>query len=257
MARTLSDEFGREPRAIFDELELKPLASGAVAQVRLVAVTASPNCDRFSVHRYSRSDRCLMGRHSMGRRLMDRYVASARCTSRNRCSRASPRRRVGQVHLARLAAPLDLDGQTKPLGEQLVVKVQHAGVAALAKRDMSAVRRLCRLVRWADPPLGAPLVAIAEAWGGEMEAAFDFRQEAANLRAVDDNLKAAGIEAVVPKPIDGLVGARALAMGYEPGFEVTDAEALATHGVDAEALMVRIVQVDTRRQPEPEPEPRP
>jgi hypothetical protein len=45
-----------------------------------------------------------------------------------------------------------------------------------------------------------------------MERELDFNNEAANLREVAANLRRAGIDAVVPAPIEGLVGKRAFAM---------------------------------------------
>ena len=72
---------------------------------------------------------------------------------------------------------------------------------------------------------------------------FDFAHEASNLTTVASNLRRAGIDAIVPVPVQRMVGTRAFAMSFEDGFKITDLEALAIHGVDREGLMVRIVQI--------------
>ena len=61
-----------------------------------------------------------------------------------------------------------------------------------------------------------------EAWEREMFKELDFKYEAANLREVKANLAAAHIEAIVPRPIEQLVGTRAFVMSYEHGFKVAD-----------------------------------
>jgi predicted unusual protein kinase regulating ubiquinone biosynthesis (AarF/ABC1/UbiB family) len=73
------------------------------------------------------------------------------------------------------------------------------------------------------------------AWEAEMLKELDFEHEAANLEKVAHNLRRAGLEAVVPVPLPGLVSKRVLVMSFEEGFKITDAEALAVHGVDREA----------------------
>ena len=103
---------------------------------------------------------------------------------------------------------------------------------------------------------------------------LDFEHEAANLREVARNLRVAGLEAVVPTPLPGLVSTRALVMTcaetcgisslqpdarnaatlclhpaspcnprFAEGFKITDVDAMAMHGVDREALMARLVHI--------------
>lgn len=144
---------------------------------------------------------------------------------------------VAQVHYARLAPEA---GERE--GRAVVVKLQHKGVEPLMRADMVAAIRIARLWRWLNPAYGI-IYTVLTSWEHEMFKELDFSIEAANLTTVSSNLRAANIEAVVPTPILGHVARRAFAMSFEEGFKVTDAEALAAHGVDCEALMVRIVQI--------------
>ena len=139
---------------------------------------------------------------------------------------------VAQVHVARVR-----DG-----GAPVVVKVQHEGVDPLMRKDMVAARRIAKLIAWIDRRF-ATFHTVMQAWEGEMYKELDFRVEAANLEEVEINLRRAAMPAVVPRPLATLTAQRVFAMSYEEGFKVTDEEALAAHGVDREALMVRVVQV--------------
>ena len=134
------------------------------------------------------------------------------------------------------------DGDADAHGLKVVLKLQHRGIEPLMRRDMIACLRLTRFARWLSPEFGA-MYMVLEAWQYEMYREFDFAHEAANLREVRANLRAAGIDAIVPMPVPGMVSRRAFAMNFCDGFKVTDEEALAMHAVDREALMVRIVQI--------------
>ena len=105
-----------------------------------------------------------------------------------------------------------------------------------------AARRIAKLIAWIDRRF-ATFHTVMQAWEGEMYKELDFRVEAANLEEVEINLRRAAMPAVVPRPLASLTAQRVFAMSYEEGFKVTDEEALAAHGVDREALMVRVVQV--------------
>jgi aarF domain-containing kinase len=107
---------------------------------------------------------------------------------------------------------------------------------------MVACIRIARAMQWLNPDFET-FHTVMVAWETEMFRELDFAHEAANLDEVGANLRAAHIEAIVPRPVKGLVGTRVFAMSYEEGFKVTDEAALAMHSVDREGLMVRIVQV--------------
>jgi aarF domain-containing kinase len=84
------------------------------------------------------------------------------------------------------------------------------------------------------------MLTVLRAWAREAEAELDFCNEAAHLRAVGANLRAAGVRVLVPQPLHGLVGSRAFVMEFVPGFKLTDRALLALHGVDRDALMARV-----------------
>ena len=126
--------------------------------------------------------------------------------------------------------------------QRVVLKLQHRGVAKLMARDMVAAKRITAAVARYAPSFGV-LQTVLGAWEAEMAKELDFELEAANLVEVAANLRAAGLEAVVPTPLPGLVSTRALVMSFEEGFKITDLEALAMHAVDCQALMARVVHI--------------
>ena len=166
---------------------------------------------------------------------------------------------IGQVHIGRLAAsggPPETcswvarqtatsearaggQGVGGDAGEdRAVLKLQHRGVDSLMRRDMVSALRIARLMQWLDPRYSAFHTVLA-AWEGEMFAELDFRTEARNLRQVQLNLRAAGVSVAIPTPL--LASRRCLVMTFEEGFKITDSRALALHGVDANALMSRVI----------------
>ncbi|KAL1508477.1 hypothetical protein AB1Y20_004578 [Prymnesium parvum] len=149
---------------------------------------------------------------------------------------------VAQVHVGVLRGEATAAGERLAGGERVVLKLQHEGIEPLMKRDIRACLRLASAMVRLKPDL-TPLRTVLEAWQKELAHECDFTHEANNLREVRANLERANLEAVVPRPIDGLVGVRAFVMTFEDGFKVTDRDALAVHAVDCEALMLRIVQI--------------
>lgn len=137
---------------------------------------------------------------------------------------------VAQVHVATLRG----EG-----GRRVAVKLQHEGIAELMVGDFVAALRIARFVTWCNPGY-EPIQTVLQAWAREVDRELDFQNEAAHLRAVGANLAAAGVRALVPQPVHGLVGARCFCMEYVDGFKLTDAQLLGLHGVDREALMVRV-----------------
>ena len=108
---------------------------------------------------------------------------------------------VAQVHAATLRGS----------GERVVLKLQHRGISALMASDMVAAKRIAAFVRRFAPSFGV-LHTVLVAWEAEMVRELDFEHEAANLAEVARNLRVAGLEAVVPTPLPGLVSTRALVM---------------------------------------------
>ncbi|KAL1511260.1 hypothetical protein AB1Y20_006069 [Prymnesium parvum] len=150
---------------------------------------------------------------------------------------------MAHLYRACLATPVDLDGQmTESSGEQIVIKLQRARARLTMERDVASAKSVAHLVFRLVPTLSMLSVVIS-AWETEMYKQLDFTIEASNLEQARQNLLAASIEAIVPRPVEGLVTPSALALSYEEGFKVSDVEHLATYGVDCEALVARLVQV--------------
>ncbi|WP_370017983.1 TIGR03557 family F420-dependent LLM class oxidoreductase [Planotetraspora sp. GP83] len=89
---------------------------------------------------------------------------------------------IAQVHLARLVS-----------GEEVVVKVQRPGVAAVVERDLDIVARLARTAerrtRWAR---GAGVGDLARGFAEALREELDFRIETANMAAVAASSPARG-----------------------------------------------------------------
>jgi len=81
---------------------------------------------------------------------------------------------------------------------------------------------------------------IVDEWKPAVKQELDMRLEAAALKEVGANMKAAGVQAIVPAPCDQHLTARVLVMEFCHGFSVRDTEAMDRHGVDRKVLMHRI-----------------
>lgn len=121
---------------------------------------------------------------------------------------------------------------------EVVLKVQHRGVASLMLQDMENLRVILELLARSDPDLD--FGPVIREYNQEVRKELDFRTEARNMAEVKRLLRARGVPAIVPEPIEGLVRERVLVMDYCEGFAVKDAAAMDRHGVDRELLLERI-----------------
>ena len=115
---------------------------------------------------------------------------------------------IGQVHAATLRAT----------GERVAVKVQYPDAARRFALDMRTIRTFCA---WFAPEQ----LIILDELTRQLEAEFDYTQEARNLALVDANLRRAGLapgEVAVPRPIEGLSTRRMLVMEMLPGPKLVD-----------------------------------
>lgn len=133
---------------------------------------------------------------------------------------------IAQVHAARLAT-----------GERVVLKVQHAEVAALMAQDLVQSERLARWLHWLEPSMD--MRAMMQEATGLHFAELDFRREAANLQAVAANLQRARVVATVPSVVAPLTSRRLLVMRFCEGVSLKDGAALREQGVDCELLVSR------------------
>eukprot|EP00873_Tetraselmis_striata_P006515 jgi/Tetstr1/426779/TSEL_016994.t1 len=134
---------------------------------------------------------------------------------------------VAQVHRAKLRS-----------GEEVVVKVQHRGVAPRMRSDLANLSTLCRIIAWLEPDYD--FRKIVDEWKPAVEQELDMRIEARALKEVAANMKAAGVRAIVPAPRDDMLSRRVLVMEFCHGFSVRSLELMDKHGVDREALLHRV-----------------
>lgn len=135
---------------------------------------------------------------------------------------------VAQVHRGRLRCS----------GDKVAVKVQHRGVGFQMRMDLVNLDLLVGLMRRFDPDQDwRPVVSE---WSVAVRQELDFMQEAANLREVALNLERSNVQAIVPKPKDGLVTPRVLIMDFCDGVPARDPEILGALGVNCELLVERV-----------------
>lgn len=139
---------------------------------------------------------------------------------------------LAQVHKASLK---DHDGRGK---HDVVIKVQHRGVASLMLQDMENLRVILKMLAYTDPDLD--FGPVIREYNQEVRKELDFRTEAQNMKEVSDLLKKAKIQAIVPEAIPNLVTERILVMDFCEGFPVRDTRLLDEHGVNREILLERV-----------------
>jgi ubiquinone biosynthesis protein len=128
---------------------------------------------------------------------------------------------IAQVHRAVLQS-----------GEEVAVKVQHAGVERTVETDMGILMDLADLLE-RHVPESRPYRprALVEEFRKTLRRELDFRRELHNMEAFrayfegDPTLR-------IPRPYRELSGRQVLTMEYIRGVKATDMEALGTLGVD-------------------------
>jgi aarF domain-containing kinase len=134
---------------------------------------------------------------------------------------------LAQVHRARL-----VDGQ------EVVLKVQHRGVASLMMQDMDNLKLILNWIAKFEPD--ADFGPVIREYNSEVRKELDFRTEATNMEEIRQLLLDNKIKAIVPKFIPGLVTERVLVMEFCHGFAVRDLELLDKYSVNRELLLERI-----------------
>ena len=134
---------------------------------------------------------------------------------------------LAQVHRARL-----IDGQ------EVVLKVQHRGVASFMLQDMDNLKVILNMLAWSDPDLDyGPVI---REWTQETTKELDFRKESDNMNDVRILLEDNDVQAIIPKVIPGLVKERVLVMEFCEGFPVRDLAKMDEYQVDRRLLLERI-----------------
>lgn len=136
---------------------------------------------------------------------------------------------LAQVHRAKLVN-----------GRDVVVKVQHRGVASLMRQDMANLRTILNLLARSDPNLD--FNPVVNEYTAEVARELDFRTECANMDEVRNLLETSDIRAKVPKSIPELVTERVLTMEFCQGFPIRDLEKLDDNHVDRSLLLSRVCE---------------
>mmetsp|Transcript_10563 Transcript_10563/g.21084 ORF Transcript_10563/g.21084 Transcript_10563/m.21084 type:complete len:951 (+) Transcript_10563:196-3048(+) len=121
-------------------------------------------------------------------------------------------------------------------GREVVLKVQHRGVASLMRQDMENFRVLLSVLAYFEPEFD--FGAVAAEYSAEVRKELDFRQEAVNMEEVRTLLLAHGVRAIVPRT--ALATEAVLVMDFCAGFPVRDTAALDRYGVDRDRLLARV-----------------
>jgi ubiquinone biosynthesis protein len=134
---------------------------------------------------------------------------------------------IGQVHRARLAS-----------GEEVVVKVQHAGIEGIVHEDLDVLMGLALLAERV-PELASyrPSATVAE-MGRVLRRELDFGREERNLllfssRYADDPT------VFIPQPFTEFCTCRVLTMEWIDGIKLKETKRLAAEGFDLEEVAQR------------------
>ncbi|KAK9077791.1 hypothetical protein SSX86_006129 [Deinandra increscens subsp. villosa] len=143
---------------------------------------------------------------------------------------------IAQVHRATLH-----DGQ------EVVVKVQHAGIKTIILEDLKNAKSIVDWIAWAEPQYDFnPMI---DEWIREAPKELDFDHEAENTRKVSRNLgcksealdkKPEHVEVLIPKVIQSTE--KVLILEYMDGIRLNDSRALEELGVDKQKLVEEITR---------------
>ena len=138
---------------------------------------------------------------------------------------------LAQVHRATLKGPEK---------HQIVLKVQHRGVASLMIQDMVNLRVILDLLAKTDKDLD--FSPVIREYNQEVRKELDFRIEAQNMDEVRRLLQDNNVQAIIPKTISNLVTERVIVMDFCEGFPVRDTHLMDKYSVDRELLLERICE---------------
>lgn len=131
---------------------------------------------------------------------------------------------IGQVHRARLHS-----------GEQVVVKVQHAGIEKKVREDLEVLSMLAHLAaRLPDLEQYRPVETVAE-FQRALRRELDFGREERNLLHFANQL-ADNPNVCIPRPFSDLCTPRVLTMQCLEGIKLSQPEQLKTAGYDLAEL---------------------
>ena len=144
---------------------------------------------------------------------------------------------LAQVHRAKLRRQEGADSSSP---HDVILKVQHRGVASLMRQDMENLRVILNLLAKTDPDLD--FGPVIREYNQEVTKELDFRTEAQNMKDVSELLQASKIRVIMPETIPEMITERVLVMDFCEGFPVRDTDKLDENNVDRELLMSRICE---------------
>jgi len=140
---------------------------------------------------------------------------------------------LAQVHRGTLKVTAT---DQKKICREIVIKVQHCGVASLMIQDMSNLRLILNTIAYFEPEYDFSL--IIKEYNTEVRKELDFRIEAENMEEIRKLLKKNNVKVIVPK--SKLAKEKVLIMDYCDGFPVRDIQLLDTLQVDKKLLLERV-----------------
>jgi len=151
---------------------------------------------------------------------------------------------LAQVHRATLKEGVrpvaGNDPDPDPGGAQsireVVIKVQHRGVAQLMLQDMDNLAVILNLLSMMDPDLD--FNPVIKEYNKEVRKELDFRTEAQNMVEIRNLLLKADIDVVVPEFCFGTE--RVLVMEFCSGFPIRDTKKLDEYDVNRELVLERV-----------------
>ncbi|MCC6463152.1 MAG: AarF/ABC1/UbiB kinase family protein [Saprospiraceae bacterium] len=135
---------------------------------------------------------------------------------------------IGQAHRAQL-----------PDGTEVVVKVQHADIEAIARVDLEVIRRLTRLISYFFHIRGMDFLYTQIRQMIEEE--LDFTREAASMRRIAENLKNENL-LLVPEVHPGWSTQRVLTTTWYDGVKISNLAQIDQWQLDRRELASRILK---------------
>jgi len=116
----------------------------------------------------------------------------------------------------------------KNTSQEVVVKVQHKGIAHIMLLDMAALLQICRLIAWSEPEFD--FGPIMKEWTDAAVHELDFVHESTSLMEVADGLSGQGEgtnvpvhlskHVVVPRAISGFTTRCLMVLAFSPGVSI-------------------------------------
>jgi predicted unusual protein kinase regulating ubiquinone biosynthesis (AarF/ABC1/UbiB family) len=135
---------------------------------------------------------------------------------------------LGQVYLA------------QHLGKKVIVKVSRPNIERVIENDIYVLKKVLPLAtRFIDPNLRFSAEGMLAQFIETVHEEMDYRIEAKNLLTIKENLSDDS-SVIIPEVFPERTARHVLTMEYLPGIKVTDLASLEAHGIDREALVVRV-----------------